>query len=401
MGTVSTPLTILQVCSARPWTGAAAACFDLAEGLAVGGELCTIACRPDSELRRRALAAGLRILPVVFRGEADWTAAKTLRSFVASHDVDVLHAHDHVALAVTALAGWGQSTPSVLTRSTHEPIPGRLGRWALRLGADHVLATSLASRKAALASGVPPTRISVVLRGTALSADRFTEAGATHGSPSRDHSATRSVSTRWASAAKARSRRDALGIGPGDSPVIGTMGSLTPGKGMEDLLEAVRLVLPAYPRLTLVLIGDGPERDALGALITRSGLGDSVHLAGFIEGGARVLPELDVYCAPAVSRASLGSLSEALAASLPVVACPVGAVTELVHHERTGLLAPSADPPALAEAISRLLDAPHWARGLGHAARRLIRERHSLAGMASRTRKVYDQLLAAPRTASR
>ena len=382
MGTVATPLMILQVCSARPWTGAAAACFDLARGLCRAGELCTIACRPDSELRRRALAAGLRILPVVIRGEADWIAAKTLRSFMAAHDVDVLHAHDPVALAVTALAGWGQTTPRVITRSGHEPLSGSLGRWALRLGADHVLATSLASRQAVLAAGVPRSRVSMVLRGT-------------------DIPVPSSLSSRWALAAKTQGRREALGIAPGDGPVIGTMGSLTPGKGIEDLVAAVRLMLPAFPRLTLVVIGDGPERDALGALINRSGLGDSVHLAGFLEGGASVLPELDVYCGPAVSRVSLGSLGEALAASLPVVACPVGAVTELVHHERTGLLAPSADPPALAQAISRLLDAPHWAHGLGHAGRRLIRERHSLAGMASRTRKLYDQLLAAPQAASR
>ena len=372
MGAVASPLTILQVCSARAWDGVAASCFDLALGLARADEQCTVACSPDSELRRRAVSAGLRILPVVFRGEADWVTAKTLRSFVTAHDVDVLHAHDSVALAVTALAGWGQPAAKVLTRSAHEPIASRLGRWALRLGADHVLATSLASRKALLASGVPASELSVVLRGTAIPHDR----GA-------------------ASSAGSGARSSA-----GDGPVIGTMGSLTRGKGIEDLIEAVKLLLPAHPRLTLLVIGDGPERDPLGAMITRTGLGDSVRLSGFIDQGADALPGLDVYCAPAVSRASLGSLGEALAAAVPVVACPVGAVTELVHHERTGLLAPSRDPQALANAIARLLDAPHWARGLGNAGRRLIRERHALPGMVSKTRQAYAQLLAAQGTAT-
>ena len=390
MGTVSAPLMILQVCSARPWTGDAAACFELAKGLSRAGELCTIACSPDSELRRRALAAGLRILPVVIRGEADWVAAKTLRSFVEAHDVDVLHAHDRVALAVTALAGRGQPARRVVSCSSHAPIAGRLGRWALRLGADHVLATSLASRRAVLASGVPLSRVSVVLRGTAIPPDRRNRA--------HNHTGTGPSAARWLMADQARARRAQLGIGPGDHPVIGTMGSLIPGKGIEDLIHAVRLMLPAHPRLTLVVIGDGPEQNALGALITRAGLGDSVRLAGFIDHGANALPEFDVYCAPAVTRPSLGALSEALAASRPVVACPMGAVAELVHHERTGLLAPSADPAALAQAISRLLDAPHWARGLGHAGRRLIRERHSLAGMVSNTRRTYVQLLAAQAT---
>jgi glycosyltransferase involved in cell wall biosynthesis len=72
---------------------------------------------------------------------------------------------------------------------------------------------------------------------------------------------------------------------------------------------------------------------------------------------------------------------EAMAAGLPVVACRIGGIPELVEHGVTGLLVPPDDPNALADAMAQLVANPARASALGAAARTAVAERFSMARM--------------------
>jgi glycosyltransferase involved in cell wall biosynthesis len=80
---------------------------------------------------------------------------------------------------------------------------------------------------------------------------------------------------------------------------------------------------------------------------------------------------------------------EALAARTPVVATAVDGTPEVVVHGKTGLTVPAGEPRALAEAVTRLLREPEWARQLAIAGRRWVEERFSEQRQVRLTEKLY------------
>ena len=80
----------------------------------------------------------------------------------------------------------------------------------------------------------------------------------------------------------------------------------------------------------------------------------------------------DCFCLPTVQEGFGIVFLEAMAAGLPVVACRAAAVPEVVREGETGVLVPSRDPPALADALAGLLRSPERARALGEAARHRV-----------------------------
>lgn len=142
-------------------------------------------------------------------------------------------------------------------------------------------------------------------------------------------------------------------------PFVLYAGRLSVEKGVR-LLPAIALRLSPVP---LVVAGEGP----LGAWLDeqRSGL-INLHRVGQLDRDAlaATLARAAVAVVPSLSYETFCfAVAEALLAARPVVAARIGAIPELVEHERTGLLAPSGDAHALAEACQRALadpDAPRW-----------------------------------------
>ena len=156
-------------------------------------------------------------------------------------------------------------------------------------------------------------------------------------------------------------RRD----GPGDYFVFA--GRLSPEKGVWPLLAAWRhLTLP------LLVVGDGPDRDALQAsapksVAFRGALAPDEMPALLARARALIVPSLWYEGAPRI-------LLEAYAAGVPVLASRIGALPELVEHGASGLLFPPNDVEALAAGVTRLADDGESER-LGEGAWQLWRER--------------------------
>jgi len=163
-------------------------------------------------------------------------------------------------------------------------------------------------------------------------------------------------------------------------PYVLFVGRFVEKKGVPFLIEAMRLLAARGTRARLLLIGDGP---LAGALREQSRDLDSVSLLGW-------LPHTDVrrwmrgaaaLCVPSVV-ASDGDaeglpnvIFEAMAEGAPVIATSSAGIAEAVEHGGTGLLVPPGDPPALADAIERLIAQPDLRRRLGAAGRIAAAER--------------------------
>ena len=98
----------------------------------------------------------------------------------------------------------------------------------------------------------------------------------------------------------------------------------------------------------------------------------------------------DVFCLPTLADSLALVLAEAGIAGLPLVSTDVGAISELVRPEETGLLVPPGDDVALATALDRLVSDPALRRSLGANAQRVVRDEFNAAENTSR---VVDLLL--------
>jgi glycosyltransferase involved in cell wall biosynthesis len=194
---------------------------------------------------------------------------------------------------------------------------------------------------------------------------------------------------------QAAARRQ-LGLPLGDAQIIGGVGRLDAVKGFDVLLEAIALLRPQHPNLTLALAGDGPVRHALQQQAARLGIADRVHFLGFCKDVRQVYAALDIFAMPSRCEALPYALLEAMTAQLPAVASRIGGVPEVILPGQTGLLIPVGDSHALAAALASLLINRDLRQQMGRAARERIIHYFSEREMIAQTLALYRRLLNRP-----
>ena len=144
----------------------------------------------------------------------------------------------------------------------------------------------------------------------------------------------------------------------------------------------------------LVVVGDGPDREAVARLLAeRPG---AASLAGLRSDVPELLREATCLLLTSEYESCPLGVIEAMAAGVPVVATAVGGVPELVTDGEHGLLAPKDDVQALADAVERLLADPDAARALGAAGRAKARAGLSRDRMVAELEAVYAEVLGGP-----
>ena len=196
-----------------------------------------------------------------------------------------------------------------------------------------------------------------------------------------------------ASAGAATALRGELGLDAA-ARVIVAVGRLVHNKGQMDLLEAMPLVLARFPSAVLVLVGDGPDGDALAQHVARHGLGKAVRLTGARTDIAAHLALAEIFALVSSSEGVSLALLEAMAAGRPIVATAVAGIVDVIEHGRSGLLVPFADHRALADALGVLLEDQALARQLGANAEREARSRYDIDGTVRAMAALYRAAMA-------
>ncbi len=140
-------------------------------------------------------------------------------------------------------------------------------------------------------------------------------------------------------------------------PTVLAVARMYPRKRLGDLLHAARILRERIPGVQVRIVGGGPEAQRLRALRRRLDLGDTVVFLGEVQRTALAVEYVSAhcFCLPSVQEGFGIVFAEALAAGLPVVACRVAAVPEIVEDRRTGLLVNPGSPAELATAMETLL----------------------------------------------
>jgi glycosyltransferase involved in cell wall biosynthesis len=318
--------------------------------------------------RLREMGIRLAVIPP----QDDESTVRELLAYLRRREIDLLHAHLFRAELLGTRAAEEAGTPAVVAtaHSSRVRSPSDIAALAAVTPSIHRLIVPSAAIAAKVrAEGRGAAEITVVPNGVDL--DRLSR----HRS-SRDTAAVRAE----------------LGI-PAQAFLIGVVARLEPEKGHRYLLEALPAIVNAVPNPWLLLVGEGPEADALRAQAGSLPLAaQRVVIAGFQTDIEAVTLALDVAVLPSLREAQGLALLEAMAARRPVVASAVGGIPETIRDGKDGLLVPPADPQALAAAIVRLARDAKLRDRLAASGRRRV-ERFSVTASVRRVEAIYEEEL--------
>ncbi|MBI4974116.1 glycosyltransferase [Candidatus Roizmanbacteria bacterium] len=144
----------------------------------------------------------------------------------------------------------------------------------------------------------------------------------------------------------------------GGRPVIASAGRLVPQKGFDYLICAFSSVIKIFPNVKLVIIGQGPQKEELKALVAKLKLSRSIIFPGFIRPYC-LLKEADIFVLSSLYEGFGNVLIEAMRCGVPIISvdCPYGP-SEILEGGKWGILVPQANTrkELLADGMIRLLE---------------------------------------------
>ena len=186
---------------------------------------------------------------------------------------------------------------------------------------------------------------------------------------------------------------------PTDVPVVGLVGRLQPWKGQDRLLRAQALLRERGHRMhTLIVGGDAYGLSAqyaasIPALVSELGLGEDVTMTGQVPDAAPYIAQMDILLNASDPEPFGIVLLEGMARGVAVVAVASGGPGDFIQHGRTGVLARSGEPAALADALEPLLGSPAQRAELGRAGRDSFMREFTDVAMCARFFAEIEQIL--------
>lgn len=281
---------------------------------------------------------------------------------------DVVNTHSSTDSWLAAIAcRFVRPSPAIVrTRHVSVPVPrDPATRWLYGRATARVVTTGDAlARQLVRDNGLDPARVESVPTG--IDFERF-------GTIARD------------------AARRSLGL-PADAPIVGIVATLRSWKGHRHLLDAMARL--ADSRAILVVVGDGPQREALARQVDALGLRARVRFAGQQRDVAPWFAAFDVFVLPSTANEGVPqALLQAMASGVPCVTTDAGAIPEIARHDATALVVPTEDPGALAGAIDRLLRDRALGARLAAAARTAVVPAFALATMLDRMEIVFRRAI--------
>lgn len=328
----------------------------------------------EAQIQARAVAelreAGVEITELEGSGRRDLQAWRPFLKALRAGRVDVLHSHKFGPNLWASLFSRLAPVP-VLVAHEHtwsysgNPRRRLADRWVIATRADVMIAVSDADRdNMQRIEHIPRERIRVLANGIP------------------------SVSSLPPGTLRASLRL------PEGTPIVGTVAALRPQKDLATLFAAMPAVLHRHPTARLVVLGDGPERASLEALVASLALEAYILMPGFRPDAARLAADFDVAVNSSTFEGSSLAIIEYMAAARAIVATDVGGNRALLDDARVGVVVSPGRSDNLAEAVTGLLGDEARRTALGQAAQARQRAEYDISVQAERLGHLYEELYA-------
>ena len=325
---------------------------------------------PGGEHEATLRAAGINVRCLNRRWPYDPLFAFRAAHEIAHSDADLIHAFLPAITFSAALAKvlWRVKKPLIY----YEVTSGRkrtwmtpLENWAVRR-CTFFVANSPTSEHYLLAQGVDPSTIRLIPNGHEIEKFRIVT--------SRD------------------TLRDQLGVGRDEKMAL-YVGRLFDTKRVCDLIDAVASLDTARLRLKLPIAGDGPARASLVRQVSERGLDRVVRFLGMREDIVELLQAANLFVFPSEVEGLSNATIEAALAGLPIVACDIGGVREVVKHGRDALLVAPRRPDELAVAVQQVLADPAAAQVRAKSAQEHAEKAYAIQSVLPKLYEWYEEIL--------
>jgi glycosyltransferase involved in cell wall biosynthesis len=188
-------------------------------------------------------------------------------------------------------------------------------------------------------------------------------------------------------------RKAVVELGLSGGPVVGIIARLSDVKGHQYLIEAMKIVLEAFPHAQLLIVGEGKMKQELNDIVERLGIKKNVSFVASMSDTRKALAVMDVFVLPSLKEGLGLALMEAMASGVSVVGSDIGGIQSLIINNFNGLLVGPKDVQGLAAAILELLKEPEKRGAFAREARALILEKFSSEKMVLETERIYQECL--------
>lgn len=362
-------MNILHLDDQVGWRGGEQQASWLIQGLVEKGHQLWIAGKPEGEFLKNAHGgAPLTRVPLPFWAEVDLYTCWRLAQIVYQEDIDIIHAHTShthtIACIARAMARRGSVVAS--RRVSFPPKTDIFNQWKYR-APDVLLAVSEEVARVLRESGLPEEKIIRVY--SAIDLARLDVQPAA---------------------------RDSLNVEEG-VPLLFSAGALVDHKDHATLIAAMPSIVAAFPKVRLLIAGEGSLRAPLEQQIGELGLTDHVTLLGHRNDVPALVNAADLYISSSWSEGLGTSVLEALACKTPVVAAVAGGIPEMILPGKTGALVDNRNPEALSAAVVEALKHPKASAKMAVAGRKLVEQQFTASRMVEGTMEVYLKLYARAR----
>lgn len=297
-----------------------------------------------------------------------WALPKIV-DLVKSEKYDLLHAHTRVTQVLAYFISLVTKVPVVTT--AHGFFKPRFGRRLFGAWGKRVIAISpMVAEDLQNSHHVPEAKIRVV------------------------QNAVDVVSLKKRLSEKdTRALRESYGIDK-DAVVLGSISRLVEDKGHGYLIQAVQKLKPKFPKIFLVILGDGRERENLQKLAASLGIEENVLMIPSLKDTTVVLSMIDIFVHPATYREGFGlAIAEAMIAKKPVVATNIWAVNSLIQDGVNGYLVEPKNVEGLVKKISFVIENREISREVTERAYEMAEKLCSLDRMVSEIQAVYEEVI--------
>lgn len=359
---------VLHIDSERTWRGGQQQVGYLVGAMNKLDYHTAVICQPGSILEKFCREKSIPCKSITMIGEMDFFAGFKISRICKRQNYNVLHLHSGHALAIGI---WAKLFHSKLKLIASRRVDYHIKKnWFSQFKyksrfVDKIVCISEAIENVLIEDGVPQDKLVTIHSG--IDIKKFSNMH-----PPENF------------------KRD-LGIAE-NKILVGTIAAMSGQKDYPNLLKAAKIVVEQNDDVFFCAVGDGPDRQKIIKMADEFGLMNRFIFVGFRKDIGNFLKTFDIFVLASKKEGLGTSILDAQAVGLPVIACEVGGIPEIISDGINGLLVPPRNDQKLAEAILKLVNGAELRNKLGKKARESVKQ-FDIQRTVEKNIKLYEQIL--------
>ena len=358
--------TILHTEASTGWGGQEKRILAEIVSLREKGHTFYLACQPHSKILKAARDKDIKCIPLKMSSSISLSAIYRLRKIIRDNNVDIVNTHSSIDSWLIGFVKFCTSIPLVMrTRHLSTPVTNKFVYTHMT---DFIVTTAQSIKESLCLLGVSPENVCSVPTGVdehLFNPDDYDKTVA----------------------------RKKLNLNDGDM-VIGNVSILRSWKGHVDFISVAERVLRVFPRAKFLIVGDGPQRESIAAIIKEKGLDGRVIMLGYREDIPEILSALDIFLFTSYANEGVPqAVLQALAMKKAVVAGDIGGVCETVINEKTGLICQPRDIECMTNYLIKYIHDGDLRQNCGVEGNKRVREMFTLTHTIDVIGQIYERCL--------